>query len=283
MAGTPRAEVESQVEEHDDVTSSPFVDPPRPIFGAGDAGTSGARHAGMDPDGSLEGRLAVVTGATGLLGATVAAELVRRGARVCLIGRSLADLRSTARSCGGATAVLRCDLANAEDVGDAADFVERIGAPVDLLVHAAGVRSSATVLDGDVESLDEHYLLNVRGPYLLTQRLLPSLSAASGQVVFFASTSRPDLLVDLRGGDAHHAISTAALVAFADQLRVEVTPSGVRVLTVDAEVELPSGEDGDTVLESLAAQVIDALATPRLDVTAFSVRSTAHPSRSARR
>lgn len=269
------------MEEHDDVTSSPFIDPARPVFADEPADGSTADQP-PPAAGSLEGRLAVVTGASGLLGATVAAELVRRGAQVCLIGRSMTELRETARRCGGPTAALRCDLASGDDVNDAADFVDRIGAPVDVLVHAAGVRSSATVSDGSLESLDEHYLLNVRGPYLLTQRLLPSLGAARGQVVFFASTSRPDLVLDPRGGDAHHAISTAALVAFADELRAEAAPAGVRVLTVDAEVDLTPGDEGDQVLTALAGQVIDALGSPRLDVTGFSVRSTAHPSRSVR-
>ncbi len=293
VAGTPRVLVD---EQHDDATSSPFIDPPRPVFGtpgADDEG-SGVPDSGV-PDSAAEvsptvgadtrplaGKLAVVTGATGLLGATVAAELVGRGARVCLMGRSITELRETARLCGGATAMLRCDLASADDVTAAADFVDRIGVPVDVLVHAAGVRSSATVSDGTLESLDEHYLLNVRGPYLLTQRLLGSLGAARGQVVFFASSSRPDLMVDLRGGDAHHAISTAALVAFARELRAEAAPAGVRVLTVDAEVDLGADDDGDELLAALASQVIDALGSPRLDVTGFSVRSTAKPSRSVR-
>ena len=274
----PRFQVD---EQHDDATSSPFIDPPRPVFGVDPSSRAPEPGAGS-VERPLEGKLAVVTGATGLLGAMVAAELAGRGARVCLLGRSINELRETARRCGGASAMLRCDLASADDVADAADFVERIGAPVDVLVHAAGVRASATVSDGSLESLDEHYLLNLRGPYLLTQRLLGSLSAARGQVVFFASSSRPDLAADTHGGDAHHAISTAALVAFARELRAEAAPAGVRVLTVDAEVDLGPDEDGDEVLAALATQVIDSLGSPRLDVTGFSVRSTARPSRAVR-
>ena len=174
-----------------------------------------------------------MTGAGGLLGASVAAELARRGARICLLGRSMHDLRATAAALPPTahTALLRCDLTSAGDVGSAADFVDRLGAPVDVLVHAAGVRSTATVATGSLESLDEHYLLNVRGPYLLTQRLLGSLASSAGHVVFFTSPGSPD------PGDAHHSISTAALSALADEVRGEASSRGVRVLSVDAEVD----------------------------------------------
>lgn len=265
------------------MTTSPFIDPSGPLYAASGM-PSDERPAPTAPEATrpLDGRLAVVTGATGLLGATVAAELVRRGARVCLLGRSIDDLRETARRCGSEhSAVLRCDLTIAEEVDAAADFVERIGRPVDVLVHAAGVNAAATVASGSLESLDEHYLLNVRGPYLLTQRLLGSLAEAHGQVVVFASASVPDP-IGRRGGDAHGAISSAALLAFADQLRVEAADDGVRVLTVDAALDVDPGRAGDELLDALAGQVIDALGSPRLDVTGFSVRSMAHPSRSVR-
>ena len=95
-----------------------FVDTPPSLFGP-EPGTATDAAGSADERGrALEGRLVVVTGASGLLGAAFAAEVVERGARVCLIGRDMDALRATTATLGpdAPTAHLRCDLASAEDV-----------------------------------------------------------------------------------------------------------------------------------------------------------------------
>lgn len=232
---------------------------------------------------SVAGRLAVVTGASGLLGTAVAAELVARGAHVCLIGRDLDALRATAEHVGGGAppALLRCDLASVDDVIAATEFIDRIGAPVDVLVHAAGVRAPSTIARGTVEDLDEHYLLDVRGPYLLTQRLLTSLTDARGRVVFFAA----DDGTPAAGDDVHRTISQAGLRALADVLRDEAGPLGVRVLTVrtDDDLDPDGGGDAARFLDVCAAAVLDVLAVDAVDVTQVHLRRAAHRARSERR
>lgn len=256
---------------------SPFGEPSRPVFGAG-AGPATPSAPGLGD------RLAVVTGATGLLGAAIATELSARGASVCLIGRDMAALLETERDLGpGArAALLQCDLAVGEDVASATDFVERLDRPVDLVVHAAGLQAAARIADGAVEELDEHYLLNVRGPYLLSQRLLPLLRDGAAQCVFFAGAEVPGT----RAGDAHHAITQAALRALAAELRVEAAPRGVRVLTVVADDE-PGVDrgvvDAAAFVASLASSLVDALSSPELDVTELMVRGVARPVRADRR
>src|SRR5690606_34520347 len=97
-----------------DRTESPFRGPSRPLFG--DAPTP------VDPTpvgpapvgrGRLDGRLALVTGASGLLGAAMAVELASRGADLCLLGRDLPGLLEVVDDLvpGARAAVLRCDLA----------------------------------------------------------------------------------------------------------------------------------------------------------------------------
>lgn len=257
----------------------PFGEPSQPVFGA-PAGEPLDAAVG----GDLSTRLAVVTGATGLLGAAIAAELSRRGAMVCLMGRDLDELRATVDRLGpGArTAILQCDLALSEDVVSAVDFVERLDRPVDLVVHAAGLAAPARIADGPVEQLDEHYLLNVRGPYLLSQRLLPLLRDGSAQCVFVAAADRPGE----QAGDAHHVITTAAGRALAAELRVEAARRAIRVVTVVADDE-PGAErgevDADRFAGSLATSVVDSLSSPDLDVTEVRVRGVARPVRSEQR
>jgi NAD(P)-dependent dehydrogenase (short-subunit alcohol dehydrogenase family) len=264
-----------------DPVEPPFGEPSQPVFGAPAAGSAATPGSGPV---ELSGQLAVVTGATGLVGSAIAAELSARGARVCLIGRDLPGLRALADRLGPAarTAVLQCDLALSEDVVAAVDFVERLDRPVDLVVHAAGLAAPARIADGPVEQLDEHYLLNVRGPYLLSQRLLPLLADGRARCVFVAAADVPGA----RPGDAHHVITTAAGRALAAELRVEAARRGIRVLTVVADDE-PGAERGtvdeDRFSRSLAANVVDALSSPELDVTEVRVRGVARPVRSEQR
>lgn len=266
-----------------------FDDPPDPLFPAGVPVEGGEGGTADDDERAsrrpLEDRLAVVTGAGGLLGASLAAELVGRGARVCLVGRDVDDLRMTIAGLGpGArVAMLRCDLASTDDVESAADFVERIGAPVDLLVHAAGLHAPSTISAGDVDDLDEHYLLDVRGPYLLTQRLLPSLVESRGRVVFFTSPSDAE---PTAATDVHQIISQAGMEALASALGSEVAPRGVQVLKVRTDGELAlhgDGPEAERFLGVVAATVLDVLGASDVDVTDLHLRAAGSPTRSERR
>ncbi|MHB1137956.1 MAG: SDR family NAD(P)-dependent oxidoreductase [Microthrixaceae bacterium] len=274
------------------LSEPPFGGPTRPLFGAsgstGSTATAAAPPAApSDPRRPLAGRLAVVTGGSGLLGAAMAAELGLRGADICLVGHDADELRRTIDGFDPQvrSLMLRCDLATESEVRDAVAFVERIDRPVDLLVHAAGLQAPATIASGTVEALDEHYLLNVRGPYLLTQRLLGPLTQASGQVVFFtASETDQDA-----GGDAHHHISQAGVQALAAELRSEAARLGIRVLTVDAvartwaDVSSAEGPGGRPVVAALAASVVDTLTAGGVDVTELRVQRPSGPARDERR
>jgi NAD(P)-dependent dehydrogenase (short-subunit alcohol dehydrogenase family) len=259
---------------------SPPVGAPDQVSGP----ANGVAGSAWDP----AGRLAVVTGASGLLGSAVAAELLRRDARVCLIGRDLDALRETSSSfpSGSRAALLRCDLAAADDIDSAAAFVERIGQPVDLLVHAAGLYSPSTVTHGSVDDMDEHYLLDVRGPYLLTQRLVPLLGAADGRVVFFAGPASTPPGGTGTSGDVHREVSLAGLRSFAAALRREVAPLGIGVLTVRTDEALePQGLGGGTpgFAAECARTVVELLAGDSVEVTSVEMTSAGIRRRAERR
>ena len=265
----------------------------QPLFGSYQPvadGVEGATSAVLDPELSLRGRLAVITGGAGLLGAAMASELGARGADICLMGDDPVELRRTLSELDPSvrSVMLRCDLSSESEVLSATDFIHRMGRPVDLLIHAAGLQAPASVATGAVESLDEHYLWNLRGPYLLSQQLLPVLTSAQGQVVFFVATETDPSAV--AGGDVHHTISQAAVQAFAQELRTETARMGVRVLIVDAVAQTwsdlstePARPSGRTVVESLAYAVVDTLSSTEMDVTELRVQRPSGPLRRERR
>jgi NAD(P)-dependent dehydrogenase (short-subunit alcohol dehydrogenase family) len=80
-----------------------------------------------------------------------------------------------------------------------------------------------------IEDLDLQFAVNVRGPYLLTQRLLPLLAVPGGQIVFINSS------VGLAARQAQlgqYSATKHALKAITDSLREELNPKGIRVLSV---------------------------------------------------
>lgn len=177
----------------------------------------------------LRGSTLVLTGASAGIGRAVALDAATDGMRIVLVGRDegrLAEVAAEVKSRGGEGVPLVADLA--EDTG-VDKVVEALGgAPVAALVHSAGAVRLGKVADAPIEDLDLQYRINLRAPYLLTQRLLPSILEAKGQVVFINSGAGQNAKSDWSG----YAASKHGLRALADSLRAEVAPAGVRVTTV---------------------------------------------------
>src|SRR5271170_2402654 len=185
---------------------------------------------GIQEAGPLGGRLAVVTGASSGIGRAFGIALSREGARLCAVGRNLAGLAETvsaARQFAQATS-FQIDLTAEGDFQPLLQHLEEAGR-LDILIHCAGVVHQNQMERARIEDLDLQYATNVRAPYLLTQRLLPLLTAARGQIVFINSSVG---LAAKRAEIGQYSATKHALKAIADSLREEVNPKGIRVLSV---------------------------------------------------
>lgn len=176
-------------------------------------------------------KVAVVTGASSGIGKAIALQLAAGGAAVWLVARRAAALEETAaeaRRTGGCVRTWPLDIRDDDELGRLRDQLHQDHDGLDILVHAAGAHFLGTLSQAPVAQLDELYGINVRGPYLLTQLLLPLLRTRRGQVVFVNSS----VGLHARAGVAAYAASKHALRALADALREEVNADGVRVLSV---------------------------------------------------
>ena len=180
---------------------------------------------------AFAGMHALVTGASSGIGRAIALELARGGAGVWLVARHAEALEATAaaaRRAGGHACGQPLDVGNDEDLERLRDRLAKESHGLDILVHGAGTHFLGAVADAPIAQFDQQYRVNVRGPYLLTQLLLPLLRQRRGQIVFVNST----VGLQARAGVGAYAASKHALRAVADALREEVNPDGVRVLSV---------------------------------------------------
>jgi NADP-dependent 3-hydroxy acid dehydrogenase YdfG len=166
--------------------------------------------------------LALVTGASRGIGAAVARALAP-GYELLLGGRDAAALQALADELPGS----RPWPVELTDPGAVAEAVGGIGR-LDVLVHSAGVGMLGTVAETSVSTWRHQFDVNVVAVAELTRLLLPALRAARGRVVLINSGSG----ITARAGWASYAASKFALRAFADALREEEAPHGVRVTSV---------------------------------------------------
>ena len=131
---------------------------------------------------SLKGQVAIVTGASGGLGAHFARVLAREGAAVALTARRLDKVEAIAaelNAAGGKAMALRLDVADAHAIAPAFDAIQAALGPLSILVNNAGVSGEGGVLDLSVEDFDNAFDVNVRGVFFAAQAAA-KLMLASG-------------------------------------------------------------------------------------------------------
>jgi NADP-dependent 3-hydroxy acid dehydrogenase YdfG len=180
---------------------------------------------------SVRDKIAIVTGASSGIGRAIALSLAGEGAQLWLVGRRpdpLEEVANLVKGYSSSVRPFRADLTSDEDIHALAAQVQVTCGRLDMLIHSAGEIHHAEHASASLSHLDRQYRANVRGPYLLTQVLLPLLRIGRGQIVFINSSSG----LRARGRNGQFAATQHALKAVAESLREEVNPDGIRVLSV---------------------------------------------------
>jgi len=131
----------------------------------------------------LNGKIAIVTGAGSGIGRAIALAFAREGAKVAVLGRRrepLAEVVTELRQSGTDACAFPCDVANARDSLVAVREVEQqLGHP-NVLVNNAGILSVSTVESISEEEWDRVMQTNLKGPFLMSRAVLPSMRLAGG-------------------------------------------------------------------------------------------------------
>jgi len=202
----------------------------------------------MSGMGSLDGKVALVTGATGALGQVVSKAFIAAGARVIatyVVESELARFEA-------AVPADRCEAAKVELTDRAAvaalvaDIVRRYGR-LDVLINGAGGFAPGGVLETTEAELDRLLTTNLKTAFFCTQAVLPQMiRQGAGRIVNV--TARPGLVGG--GGIAAYAISKAAVAALtraaADDVREHgVTVNAIAPSTIDTPANRKAMPDVD--------------------------------------
>jgi short-subunit dehydrogenase len=229
---------------------------------------------------NLEGRTALLTGATGGLGHAIAERLGARGAKLVLTGRRADVLEPLAERLGARA--LGVDLSDRAAVSQLA---EEAG-DVDVLVANAALPGSGRLAEYAVEEIDRVLDVNLRAPVVLARLLTPGMvERGSGHLVFVSSLAGKSATM----GQSLYAATKYGMRGFATSMRADLHGTGVGVSTIfpgfireagmfaDTGLDLPSYV-GTRSPEDVAAAVERAIDRDRaeIDVAPFSMRAGAN-------
>ena len=218
----------------------------------------------MSGGASLEGKVALVTGAGSGLGRAIALRLAADGATVACLDRS-ADAADAATSAigeqGGAALALVADVTSSAELAAAgAALIHRLGR-LDVCVANAGIVTSGSAIEASDEHWEQTLAVNLTGVWRTARMALPHLvDAGGGSLITMASVGG---VVGV-AGLAAYAASKGGVIALTRQMAVDYAPRGVRVnaiapstvttpLVEQRMADIAAGPDGSSASVATAA------------------------------
>jgi 3-oxoacyl-[acyl-carrier protein] reductase len=188
------------------------------------AGTGRSSSANGGPKSmSLQGKTALITGAAGAIGTSIARGLAQAGARLVLVDLAEVPLRALATELGAEAVTL--DLGDSEAVAQtAADILARHGR-IDILVNNAGILSNAKMAATSLEEWRRVQCINLDAAFLLSRAVLPAMRAARwGRIINMSSYAAKS--GGLTAGTAY-SVSKTAIIGLTYSIAREVAGDGI--------------------------------------------------------
>jgi NAD(P)-dependent dehydrogenase (short-subunit alcohol dehydrogenase family) len=185
--------------------------------------------------GDLEGRAALVTGATSGIGRATALRFAQEGASLALVGRNRETLEELADEIsGGGRSVVKiyADVTSEEQARGAVESAVSSLGGLDVLINAAGIISNGTVETTPLSDWDAMMNVNLRSVFHLMQLAVPHLERRPGNVVNVSSVT------GLRAfpGVLAYCVSKAGVDQLTRCAALELAPKGIRVNAVNPGV-----------------------------------------------
>lgn len=184
---------------------------------------------------SLEGKTAIITGASSGIGRATARTFVQEGANVLAIARNLARLESLRDECKDAPAqiaILTADVTKESDRIKSVETAVKAFGGVDILVQAAGIIANGTIETTTETQWNEMMDINLNSVFRLMQIVLPSIIERKGNIVNVSSVTGTRAFP----GVLAYCVSKAAVDQLTRCTALELASKGVRVNAVNPGV-----------------------------------------------
>jgi 3-oxoacyl-[acyl-carrier protein] reductase len=207
----------------------------------------------------LTGKTALVTGATGGIGAEIAKTLHAQGAHVVLSGTREAVLAEMAKALGDRVSVAAANLADAESVDGLVGRAESATGQLDILVANAGITKDGLLMRMKDEDWEQVLKVNLESYFRLSRAAMRGMMKRRfGRVIGITS------VVGVTGnpGQANYAASKAGMIGFSKALAQEVATRGITVNCVaPGFIESPMT---DALTDAQKAQILTTIPAARL-------------------
>ncbi len=179
----------------------------------------------------LNGKAAIVTGASRGIGAEAAKELAKHGASVVLAARTVDQAEAVARdiaTAGGSAVAVACDVSRYADLEAAVERCKAEFGTVDILVNNAGVIDPISrISDSDPAQWGQVVDINLKGVYHGIRAVLPAMEAQGGGVIINISSGAATGALE---GWSHYCATKAAVLSLTKCTDKEMRDKGVRVI-----------------------------------------------------
>jgi NAD(P)-dependent dehydrogenase (short-subunit alcohol dehydrogenase family) len=176
----------------------------------------------------LNGRVIIVTGASSGIGLATAKALAAKGAKVALLARSTTELAALEKTLAGSLAV-RADVTDFDGLRLAIGEVKERYGRIDALVNNAGRSYGVSVEQIDPKIFDEIFHLNVLGPIVAMQAVIPTMRAQGGGSIVNVNSGTAFMTIP---GYSVYSSSKRALLGFTLTARAELAADSIVVSEV---------------------------------------------------